>query len=198
MNTNIQGLNHALEALDRKIALLDRKLELLDIQGGNNVLVSRNGSSYTIDSIRDEASVDDYFPWRLVLEETDTEGSYKLSTKGGTVNGLLPDNFMDIITVTKDTTTYVYWEAEADGHGISTLTIKTSSTEPNTNIKYMEEGLPTKVLGLIGYIDEGDIGFQFIKNHITITPYKAYEINDVNEFGLLKSFYTWAFSEQQY
>lgn len=198
MNTNIQGLNHALEVLDRKIALLDRKLELLDIQGGNNILVSRNGSSYTIDSIRDEDSLEEYFPWKLVLDETDTKGSYKLSTKGGTVNGLLPDNFMDITTVDKDTNTYVYWEADTDGNGVSSLTIKTSASEPNTNIKFMEEGLPTKVLGLVGYIDEGNIAFQFIKNHITIAPRKAYELNDSDQFGVLKSFFTWEFSEPQY
>lgn len=196
MNTNIQGLNNALEVLNRKIELLNRRIDGINISGGDNVMVTRNGTSFVIDSLSssDIAGNSDWCPWKVFLtKKTDDNGNetYEARTMGGTINGLVPDNFLNFDTISKDDNKWIYWEADTDNNGISTLSIKTSETEPDTNFKFMEEAVNTTIRGLIAYMREGQIVAQFLCDNIVARPIVAYQINDPDDFDILKSYYTW-------
>jgi hypothetical protein len=195
MNTNIQGLSNALEVLNRKIELLNRRIDGINISGGDNVMVTRNGSSFVIDSLNsDVAGESEWCPWKVVItKKTDNDGkeTYEASTRGGTINGLVPDNFLNFDTISKEDNKWVYWEADTDNNGISTLSIKTSEEEPETNFKFMEEAVNTTIRGLVAYIWKGQIAVQFMCDNVVARPVVAYQINDPNDFDLLKSYYTW-------
>lgn len=190
MNTNIEGLSATIGALNRKIELLEREIKSFDVQGGNHVLVSRFNNNFVVDSIQgDGDGQESHCPWRLNVSEEE-EDKYKLSTNGGMVNDLLPDNYDNIATL-GDEDAYVYYEAETDYNGIVSLTIKTSGDQPDTEKKFEEEALPTSVLGLIGIYNNGGISYQMMCDHIKIKPQVAYQINDPDNYHILKTYFTW-------
>ena len=202
MQTNIQGFGEILENIKRKFELLEDRFNRLNIVGGDNIYVNRFGSDFIINGGAEGGAIageETVCPWKVVKKEVASfnpeSPQWILQTQGGMVNGLLPNNYDNIITVDDTQEVYIYWEAITNGAQIESLEIKTSQSVPDTQYVFQEGGLPSTALGLVAFYHQGAIVYQYACAHMTMRPELGYSIDDPSGSAQLKHYYTWAVNE---
>ena len=202
MQSNIQGFGEILENIKRKFDLLEDRFNRLNIVGGDNIYVNRFGSDFIINGGAEGGTIageETVCPWKIVKKEVDSfdpqNPQWILQTQGGMVNGLLPNNYDNIATVTEAEELYLYWEATTNGAEIETLEVASSTAIPDTQYVFHEGGLPSTARGLVAFYYQGSIVYQYACAHMTMKPELGYSIDDPSGNGQVDNYYTWAVNE---
>lgn len=202
MISNIQGFSEVINNLKRKFELLEDRVNRLNIVGGDNIYVNRFGSDFIINGGAEGGTVageETVCPWKVIMKKEDPFDEeypqWTLQTQGGMVNGLLPNNYDNIVSVNDAQDLYVYWEAVTNGAQIETLEIMTSTSVPDTQYVFQEDGLPSIAKGLVAFYFQGAIAYQYACAHMTMRPELGYSIDDPSGNSQVKNYYTWAINE---
>ena len=196
IRSNIQGLGKLLNKFNDRIDKLERKN--FEVVGGENIRVTTSGMTKIIngDPAGDSAPQESSgitCPWRVSAEilTLSSGKKYKLKTDAGTINGLIPENYDDIITLDEDEEKYLYYEAVTSQGTIGSLRIKASDDVPDTQTPFTEGYLPTTIKGLVAYWKDNKVQYSWMCNNIVLSPDLAYTLDDPQNFGNKLNYYTW-------
>lgn len=198
MSTNIKGLDSLVGAIDQKISHVDLKHTNLDIQGGAGILVTRLGANKYVINLNDKSlsSMQETYPWSLIVNRDEENDSHYVSTLGGTINGYLPDNWEDIGTVSEeDELLHVVLKCNTNYNGITSATLSLEEEVPDTNRLLTLNSIPTSFDLLIGIVARLKVTNQLYKRHISARPSLAYSFENLGRESDLDHYYTWAISE---
>ena len=161
IRSNIDGLGPVLRKFDERIRELERAY-VKEIEGGENIRITRTGKTAIINadpagdstaSTSPSVSCDFVFQkYDIVTPAPNSDGTpssspttFKIKATGGTINGLLPDNYDNIGGFDSDTSVYVTLKATADTTGITTLTYESASSVPSITPQYADGAPPSEI-----------------------------------------------------
>lgn len=161
----------------RKIELLETRFNNQVINSGEGLLSSRDGDHFNIYLAGSKDQSVYYHPWKIQIEEE--ENTNKFSIYGGTVNGIMPDNWKDFYEVSNknDNNYFVWWEAQYSGQKITQLKVKVAKEAPELSQSYVKNALPDKISRLIGIISKNQVLYQFAKTNFSAVPTLRMEID---------------------
>jgi hypothetical protein len=189
IRSNIDGLGPVLRKFDERIKELERAY-LKEIKGGENIRITRTGRTAIINAspAGDSSAVpvssvacDFVFQkYDSVTPPPNADGSpssspttFNIRALGGTINGLLPDNYNNIGSFDSDTDAYVTLRATADTTGITTLTYESSSSVPNITPQYADGAPPSEISFFAFMCINGQITSSLCRS-LNLSPEVAY------------------------
>ena len=165
IRSNIEGLGNVLRKFDDRIKEIERKN--LKLQGGENIRITQTGTTVIInadpagDSSSPVASKTCTFVFSkfdIVIPPADSNGvpsteptTFKVKSLGGTINGLIPDNFNNIVGFDDQTDVFVTLDAQIGSTGIETLSYNIHSDVPDIVPQY-GEGLPPSEYRVLAFV----------------------------------------------
>ena len=187
----MKNINQHLQNLNRKIELLDDKIDKIDIQGGNNVLVSKFGQRFVLDSLNDSSGGEQPCKyWEVVWKGAPSDDSREFQIPVGQVNGVFPDNNDDAGEISEDGDEWIWLEAELDEYNVQSVSINHGSSQPDLPFEVKRE-LPTTANILLAYVGKGYQVSNFTEcGNITIRPQTAFYAYDDGDEDI-KPYFTW-------
>ena len=187
IRSNIQGLSQVLNGLDQRIREMERRT--YDVLGGENIRITKTGQSIIInadpagDSSAPVVSKSCAFVFQkydIVTPPPNSDGTpstapttFKIRATGGTINGLLPDNYDSIGSFDDQTDAYVTLKATTDTTGITTLTYEKGSSIPAITPQYQDGAPPSNIEFFAFMCIEGRITSSLCSS-LNISPEVAY------------------------
>jgi hypothetical protein len=138
-------LNAMLEEIRRVRPLAGRGINIQ--QEGNGTRIS------ALDAFAPSIAFNRPRPWDLITTDS-TESSVTLKVNPGTINGILPSNFADQFTVSKNSTSYAKLLITTDGRSFTSVEIEIDSSPPSTQVPE-KFATPSEVEWLFGVYYEG-------------------------------------------
>lgn len=160
IRSNIQGLSQVLNSFDMRIREIERKT--IDVQGGENIRITQTGQTVIVnaDPAGDSATAPVvsrscafvFQKFDIVTPQANSDGTpsdlpttFKIRATGGTINGLLPENYDNIGSFDDQSESYVTLKATADTTGITTLRYEKSSSIPAITPQYQDGAPPSNI-----------------------------------------------------
>lgn len=131
IRSNIQGLSGVLNDFEKRLVNVERKP--LNIQGGENIRITRLGSGVIVnaDPAGDSgpAIISEPCPLDILRDAHDPnyEGkvdTYDISVRLGTIGGFAPANWQNVGEIKTDTSKFLQARITADGKNISTVELE--------------------------------------------------------------------------
>lgn len=154
------------------------------ITGGENCRVTQFGRDYVVNAMpagdsagtaTAESCEFGFVKYDVVPPPTGTTDptQFKIGATGGTLNGLLPQNFNNIGDFDSDTTAYVTLDATADSSGVTTLQYTKLDAIPDIKPQYGIGAPPSEIRFFAFMVVGGNITGSLCRN-IFINPEVAY------------------------
>lgn len=203
IRSNIQGLAQVLNKFDQRIRQIER--QSLDLQGGENIRITKSNGQAIInaDPAGDSAVVSApskscafvFQKFDIVTPPPNSDGTpstapttFKVRATGGTINGLLPQNYDNIGSFDDQTDAFVTLKATTDTTGITTLEYETSSSMPAIAPQYADGAPPSNVIFFAFMCIEGKVTSSLCSS-LQIKPEVAYLDQSVTPY---RNICTWS------
>lgn len=189
----MKNFNQHIQNLDRKIQLLDNKIDKIDVQGGNNVLVSKFGQRFVLDAIQETSGGTSCKYWEVVWKGKPSDRSREFKIPIGQVNGVFPDNNDSAGEISEDGDEWVWLEAELDDYNVQSISVNHGKDQPDLPYEVKRE-LPTTANILLAYVGKNYAVSNFTEcGNIIIRPQTAFYAYDDSAEDI-KPYFTWNIS----
>jgi hypothetical protein len=209
MNTNIKGLSSLVDNLNTKIDHVSESLDNVSVTGGDGIRVSRVSSgSFVVNVDANAIAQLDPRPFDIVIDQPNPSSSqYELRTRGGQINGYLPNNWRSIGVINRAETPsearlrYVLLYVELTPMGVAnaylTIEDESSISYESLNRVYTQEVPPSNLVFPIALLSDVTIVEQLYRGHLDIFPTFVYSVSDPANASKKLDYYSWEVSEDR-